>query len=69
MLSQTRQDELTLKIKQRIESGMYCNCRAKICKGRRWTCRGCKRFVPYCNGSHAGDSSDDLCDQCWKVNQ
>lgn len=38
------------------------------CKGRRWTCKGCKRFVPWCNGGHAGDpETDDLCDQCWSV--
>lgn len=35
------------------------------CKGMRWTCKGCKRFVPFCNGGHSDDAIlDDLCDQC-----
>lgn len=35
------------------------------CKGLRWTCKGCTRFVPYCNGGHSDDAIlDDLCDQC-----
>lgn len=42
--------------------------RACDCKGRRWTCKGCKRFVPNCNGGHSDDAVlDDLCDQCASV--
>lgn len=38
------------------------------CRGRRYTCKRCKRFVPFCNGG-AGDSSGGVdhqwCDTCW----
>jgi hypothetical protein len=33
------------------------------CKGQRYTCRGCKRFVPYCFG--ADDELPNHCDDCW----
>jgi hypothetical protein len=36
------------------------------CKGRRYTCARCKRFVPYCFGG-AGDTEkadDRWCDDC-----
>lgn len=39
-----------------------------FCEGRRYTCPGCERSVPECNGSHADDPlTDPLCDQCWHL--
>ena len=47
------------------QSDTKCYCRGAICgtPRRRWTCPGCKRFLPYCNG-HAGTLYDHLCDRC-----
>lgn len=33
------------------------------CKGRRWCCPRCKRFVPECFG--AADDLFHLCDDCY----
>lgn len=33
------------------------------CRGRRYTCPGCLRFVPWCYG--AADDAPELCDECW----
>jgi len=38
------------------------NARACFCKGKRYTCPGCKRFVPWCYG--ASDEHFRLCDDC-----
>lgn len=44
-----------------------CTCDGS-CKGKRYTCKRCKRFVPYCFGG-AGDGSDvtdhEWCTDCW----
>jgi len=34
-----------------------------FCLGRRYTCPGCLRFVPWCFG--AADDAPELCDDCW----
>lgn len=33
-----------------------------FCSGRRYTCPGCRRFVPWCFGS--ADEHAELCDDC-----
>jgi hypothetical protein len=38
---------------------------ACFCRGRRYTCPGCRRFVPYCYG--AADEHAELCDDCASV--
>ena len=47
------------------DEGMHCTCAGRICSDPmdRWTCDGCKRQVPLCNG--ADDEAPGLCDQCW----
>lgn len=35
---------------------------ACLCQGKRYTCRRCKRFVPYCFG--AADTCPEVCDDC-----
>lgn len=45
-------------------SAPICQCDG-FCKGRRYTCPGCLRFVPYCFG--AADDLGHLCDNCWVV--
>lgn len=34
-----------------------------LCKGRRYTCPRCLRFVPWCFGASGGHP--ELCDDCW----
>jgi hypothetical protein len=53
-----------------------CTCGGSICRGdrggtRRYTCRRCKRFVPYCFGATDGSGSErDLwCDDCWALTE
>ena len=36
--------------------------RSCFCGGRRYTCSGCRRFVPECFG--AADAHPELCDDC-----
>jgi len=38
-----------------------CQCDG-YCKGRRYTCPGCRRFLPFCYG--AADEFAELCDDC-----
>lgn len=45
--------------------GMGNQLVACYCKGRRYTCPGCLRFVPYCYG--AADEFSELCDDCHGV--
>ena len=33
-----------------------------LCQGKRYTCRRCKRFVPFCFG--AADDCPEVCDDC-----
>lgn len=52
-----------------------CTCGGKICRYRKngerdkrfnYTCRGCKRRVPWCFG--AADNMPNHCDDCWVPN-
>lgn len=45
-----------------------CTCDG-WCRGRRYTCAGCKRFVPYCFGGVDDGPAHELCDDCWTAHE
>lgn len=46
-----------------LPSGVVPCCCGGDCRGRRYTCPRCLRFVPECFG--AADELDEVCDDCF----
>lgn len=59
----------TVALKRLLSPALFervpqCTCDG-WCKGRRYTCKGCGRFVPFCFGGAGDGPASEHCDDCW----